>query len=596
MGQIYLLGNPLLAEPLRPEHVKPRLLGHWGTTPGLNLIYAHLNRVIKNQDLNVIYICGPGHGGPGDGGEHLPGGHLQRALPGRHPGRRRDGPAVQAVLLPRRHPLARGAGDAGLHPRGRRARLRAGARLRGGVRQPGPDRGLRDRRRRGRDRAAGRQLALEQVPQPGHRRRGAADPAPERVQDRQPDGAGPDTGRRARVAAARLRVPGRTRSRATTRSWSTSSSRPPWTRSIAEIRAIQRRAREDGDLTRPAWPVHRAAHAQGLDRAQGGGRAAGGGDLAGAPGPDRRGRGEPRSTWRSSRSGCAPTAPGELFDASGALVPELAGAGPARRPADEREPARQRRAAAARPAAARLPRVRGGRPRARRDDLGGHPGARRLAARRDRGQPVELPAVRPGRDRIQPARRRLRGDGQAVRGADRAGRQPPGPGRPGDGGAVRAHVPGLAGGLPADRAARPVQLLRGVHPHHRLDVQPARQVAEGHPRHPLAAPGRVAELPALLAGMAAGPQRLLAPGPRLHRPRGEQEGRGHPGLPAAGREHPAVGGGPLPALAALRQRDRGGQAAAVQLAVHGRGDHPLHPRRRDLGVGRRTTRPARPTW
>jgi len=65
VGQIYLLANPLLTEPLRPEHVKPRLLGHWGTTPGLNLIYAHLNRVIKQQDLNVIYVCGPGHGGPG---------------------------------------------------------------------------------------------------------------------------------------------------------------------------------------------------------------------------------------------------------------------------------------------------------------------------------------------------------------------------------------------------------------------------------------------------------------------------------------------------------------------------------------------------
>ena len=65
VGQIYLLGNPLLAEPLRPEHVKPRLLGHWGTTPGLNLIYAHLNRVIRAHDLDVIYVCGPGHGGPG---------------------------------------------------------------------------------------------------------------------------------------------------------------------------------------------------------------------------------------------------------------------------------------------------------------------------------------------------------------------------------------------------------------------------------------------------------------------------------------------------------------------------------------------------
>jgi hypothetical protein len=143
VGQIYLLGNPLLAEPLRPEHVKPRLLGHWGTTPGLNLIYAHLNRVITAHDLDVIYVCGPGQG--------------------------RARQAVQAVLVPRRHPVARGAGDAGVDPRGRRARLLAPARLRGRVRQPRADRGLRDRRRRGGDRAAGRKLARQQVPRPGAR-------------------------------------------------------------------------------------------------------------------------------------------------------------------------------------------------------------------------------------------------------------------------------------------------------------------------------------------------------------------------------------------------------------------------------------------
>lgn len=65
VGQIYLYDNPLLKEPLKQEHIKPRLLGHWGTTPGLNFIYVHLNRVIKQQDLNVIYLAGPGHGGPG---------------------------------------------------------------------------------------------------------------------------------------------------------------------------------------------------------------------------------------------------------------------------------------------------------------------------------------------------------------------------------------------------------------------------------------------------------------------------------------------------------------------------------------------------
>ena len=65
VGQIYLLDNPLLHEPLRADHVKPRLLGHWGTTPGLNFVYAHLNRVIRARDLNAIFVTGPGHGGPG---------------------------------------------------------------------------------------------------------------------------------------------------------------------------------------------------------------------------------------------------------------------------------------------------------------------------------------------------------------------------------------------------------------------------------------------------------------------------------------------------------------------------------------------------
>src|SRR6202050_316908 len=64
VGQIYLLDNPLLTEPLQLEHIKPRLLGHWGTTRGQNFVYVHLKRIIKQHDLNMIYISGPGHGGP----------------------------------------------------------------------------------------------------------------------------------------------------------------------------------------------------------------------------------------------------------------------------------------------------------------------------------------------------------------------------------------------------------------------------------------------------------------------------------------------------------------------------------------------------
>ena len=65
VGQIYLQDNPLLETPLRLEHIKPRLLGHWGTTTGLNFLYVHLNRLIKENDLNMMYVIGPGHGGPG---------------------------------------------------------------------------------------------------------------------------------------------------------------------------------------------------------------------------------------------------------------------------------------------------------------------------------------------------------------------------------------------------------------------------------------------------------------------------------------------------------------------------------------------------
>src|SRR3954463_15514058 len=64
VGQIYLYDNPLLEKPLAREHIKPRLLGHWGTTPGLNFIYTHLNRAITQYDLDMIYVTGPGHGGP----------------------------------------------------------------------------------------------------------------------------------------------------------------------------------------------------------------------------------------------------------------------------------------------------------------------------------------------------------------------------------------------------------------------------------------------------------------------------------------------------------------------------------------------------
>ena len=101
----------------------------------------------------------------------------------------------------------------------------------------------------------------------------------------------------------------------------------------------------------------------------------------------------------------------------------------------------------------------------------------------------------------------------------------------------------------------------------------------------VAPPDRVAELPPELARLAPGPQRVQPPGPGLHRPRRQQEGRDHPRLPAARLEHAPLGRRPLPAQPRLRQRHRRRQAAAARLADDGRGDPALHARRRDLGLG-----------
>ena len=94
VGQIYLLDNPLLTEPLRAEHTKPRLLGHWGTTPGLNFVYAHLNRAILARDLNMLYVCGPGHGGPG----MVANTWLEGSYTDRYPSITRDGDGMRKLF------------------------------------------------------------------------------------------------------------------------------------------------------------------------------------------------------------------------------------------------------------------------------------------------------------------------------------------------------------------------------------------------------------------------------------------------------------------------------------------------------------------
>src|ERR1700757_2198267 len=116
VGQIYLQDNPLLETPLKREHIKPRLLGHWGTTTGLNFIYVHLNRLIRDHGLDMIYVIGPGHGGAGAGGAHLSRRVLHGALSGYRAQPKRLASAVSAILLAVRHPQSRRAGNAGVDP------------------------------------------------------------------------------------------------------------------------------------------------------------------------------------------------------------------------------------------------------------------------------------------------------------------------------------------------------------------------------------------------------------------------------------------------------------------------------------------------
>ena len=286
--------------------------------------------------------------------------------------------------------------------------------------------------------------------------------------------------------------------------------------------------------------------------------------------------------------------PEELFDEGGALRPELAALAPTGKRRMGANPhanggllLRELIMPDFREYAVDVPKPGGSQQR-------GHRSGRQVRPRRDGPQPRQLPDVRAGRDGFEPLRGDLRGDRQGLgRRGDPPGRrgQRPHSGRPGHGSPLRAPVRGLARGLPADRPARHVQLLRSLHPHHRLDVQPARQVAEGDARHPVAPPDRLAQLRAVVARLAPGPQRLHPPGPGLHRSRRQQEGRDHPRLPAARRQHDALGHGPLPAQPQLRQRHRCRQAARAELAEHGSGDPALHPRHRHLGLGQQ--RPGR---
>ena len=255
VGQIYLLDNPLLREPLRLEHVKPRLLGHWGTTPGLNLIYAHLNRVIQRARPQRDLHRRPGPRRPGPRRQHVPRGDLQRGLSRHHAGRGGDAAAVPAVLVPGRHPEPR---------RARRRPARSTRAASSATRSSTPT----ARRSTtptwssacviGDGEAETGPLAASwhsnKFLDPARDGAVLPDPAPQRLQDRQPDRPRAHPRRRAALAAARLRPRAATSSRATTPTAVHQRMAATLDRVLDDIAAIQRR-RATATGERPRWPM-----------------------------------------------------------------------------------------------------------------------------------------------------------------------------------------------------------------------------------------------------------------------------------------------------------------------------------------------------
>ena len=570
--------------------------GHWGTTPGLNLLWTHLNRLIRERDVERDLPGRARARRPGGGGQRLARGHLQRGLPARRPTTRQGCSALfRQFSFPGGIPSHVAPETPGLDPRGRRARLRPLPRVRRRDGQPRPAGRRGRRRRRVRDRTAGHVLARQQVRRPGARRRGAADPAPQRLQDRQPDRPGPDPPRRAREPAARLRPRGAHR-----------RGRRPDGRAPAAGRGAGHRPTTDprDPAGRPGGRRPRAAavaddpagHPQGLDRPARGRRRAGRGHLARAPGAAGRRPARTTRTARCSRSGCGPTAPRSCSTTTAGWCRELRALAPGGDPADERQPARQRRPAA--PAAASC--------RDFRDHAVDVDGAGRVDPR---GRPgcsastsstwcATTPTTSGSSGRTRP---RPTGSTPSTRSPTRSS--------PARSSPVDEHLA---------RSGRVVEMLsehtcqgwlegylltgrHGLFSCYEAFIHLVDSMVNQHAKwlkttreHRVAPADRLAQLPAHLARLAPGPQRVLPPGPRLHRPRGQQEGRGRPGLPAAGHQHAAVDDAALPGEHALRQRRRGRQAAVVRLAGRRGGRPALRARAGHLGLGvQRRRRPGR---
>ncbi len=591
VGQIYLFDNPLLKRPLALADVKHMLLGHWGTTPGQNFIYVHLNRVIKKYDLDMIYVSGPGHGGPAVVGNT----YLEGTYSEIYPNISQDEAGLQKLFLQFSFPggipsHASPECPGSIHEGGE---LGYSLSHSFGAVFDNPD------------------LIVACVVGDGEAETGPLATAwhSNKFLDPATDGAvlpilhlngykisNPTV--LARIEREELEQ--LLRGYGWTPYFVEGHEPGPMHEAMAatldmaveQIKQIQQNARLHGDLTRPRWPMIVLNSPKGWT------------------GPKIVDGLQVEGTFRAHQVPLHPAAhpehlklledwlrsyrPEELFDDEGRLKPELAELAPQGERRMGANPARQRRHAAPRLADARFPRLRRGRAGARRARHRRCACARAFPARRGKAEQraAEFPSIWPRRDTFQWPGIAFRSHESPMGRRDCAERRVSRVRRTRAGlDAQRAPMRGLARRLSAHRAARDLQLLRGVHPHHRFDVQPARQVAESHVGLAMAAEDRLAELPAGIACLASGSQWLHTPRSRFHRPRREQEGRGRACLPSAGCQLPAVGHGPLPPQPALRQRRDCGQTPGSAMADDGRSPKALHRGHRHLAVGQQ--RPGR---
>ena len=461
----------------------------------------------------------------------------------------------------------------------------------------------RRRRRRGRDRTARGLVEGHPLPEPGARRRGAADPAPQRLQDRRPDRARPGERRRHPRRCSAGTATTSTSSRATIRrAVHQALAADARRRASARIRAIQDDARRrNGFDERPRWPVIVLRTPKGWTGPEGGRRRAGRGHVPRPPGAARQAPRRTPSTCAILEAVDAQLPPrGAVRRQTAGLRPELA----ALAPTATRGWARTRTPTAAGSSChLDLPdyeRLRRRRPDARRRSATSRPaGSARCCATSSRrnGRRAQLPPLLPGRDQLQPARRGVRG-------------REPLPGRAPsidsddhvspDGRVMEVlsehNCRGLARGLPAHRPPRPVRHLRGVRHGRGVDDRAAHQVARARQRACRGA-RPIASLNVLLTSTCWRNDHngFSHQGPGLIDTVLAEEGHGRPHLPAARRQLPALGGRPLPPQPRLRQPHRHRQAAAAAVARPRRGARALRAAASVLGLGRATSTPTTPT-